>query len=125
MAQSSRIERVNEEIRVALASIISQSKDPRLEGCMVTVSGVRTAPDLSYSKVWISVYGTEREKAEVFAALEHAKGFIRTSLAHTIVLRIVPQLTFIEDTSFSYADKINKLLKKVLPDEPSQEEDKE
>lgn len=115
MALHSRTERLNEEIRVALAEIIAQSKDPRLQDTLVTVSAVKTAPDLSFSKVWISVFGNDEKRKEVFDAINHAKSFIRTRLANTAVLRVVPQLTFVEDKSFAYADKINTLLHQALP----------
>ena len=123
MTLHSRIERVNEEIRMALSEIMAQSKDPRLQDRLVTVSGVKTAPDLSHAKVWVSVYGSEEERKAAFDALNHAKGFIRTRLAHTVVLRVVPQLSFVEDTSFAYADKINTLLHQVLPSKSEGEED--
>ena len=119
MTLHSRLERINEEIRVGLSEVLAQSKDIRFQDRMITVSGVKTAPDLSFAKVWISVYGSEQDKKEVFSALEHAKGFLRTRLAHTVILRVVPQLSFVEDTSFEYADKINSLLKKALPSDVS------
>ena len=132
MTLHSRIERVNEEIRMALSEILAQSKDPRLQDRMVTVSGVKTAPDLSFAKVWVSVYGNEEERKNAFEAINHAKSFLRTRLAHSVVLRVVPQLTFVEDTSFAYADKINTLLNQALPpktetpdDEPSENPDSE
>lgn len=117
---------------MALSEILAQSKDPRLQDRMVTVSGVKTAPDLSFAKVWVSVYGNEEERKNAFEAINHAKSFLRTRLAHSVVLRVVPQLTFVEDTSFAYADKINTLLNQVLPpktetpdDEPSENPDSE
>ena len=122
MALHSRIKRINEELRSAIAAIILEEvKDPRLAHGMVTVSSVEVSKDLHNANVWVSVYGTEEEQKGAMAALEHSRGFIKHALGHRVVLKYLPDLHIRHDASFQYADKINRLLKKI---EPLPEDDK-
>jgi ribosome-binding factor A len=122
MALHSRIKRINEELRTAIAMILmTELKDPRLHSGLVTVTNVAVAKDLHNAQVWVSVYGTEEDGAAALEALEHSRGFIRRLLADRIVLKYIPVLHFRLDTSEQYADKINRLLKKVIPPEETGE----
>lgn len=118
MALHSRIKRINEEMRSAIASILmTELKDPRLQVGLLTVTGVEVSKDLHNALVWVSVYGPEEQQTAAIEALQHSRGFVRHLLGERIVLKYIPDLHFKLDTSGEYADQINRLLKKVIPPE--------
>ena len=110
-AVSKNMGRLNEDIRRELIDIIGQMKDPRLQGGLLTVTRVEAAPDLSTCKVNISVMGEDNNVADTVAALEKAKGHIRSEIASRMHIRRAPEFTFVEDSNAAYAAHINELLK--------------
>lgn len=110
---SRRVERVNEQLRAEISELISRNmKDPRLRG-MISVTEVETAPDLRRAKVFISVLGTEQERAETLAALQHAAGFFRRELRERLHTRYTPELDLRLDTSIERGDRIMRLMRQV------------
>lgn len=108
-----RTERISEEIKKALSSIIMyELKDPGITG-MISVTGVNTTKDLSYSKVYISVFGSEEQKKSSFAALKSSVKFIRRSLSTKVKLRHTPELLFELDSSLEYGMHMNEVLSKI------------
>lgn len=70
---------------------------------------MRRLSALEFATVYVSaVEGVVRSK-EILEGLQHAQGFLRTELAHRIVLRMFPRLRFRWDTTYERADKIEKL----------------
>ncbi|MCX7019751.1 MAG: 30S ribosome-binding factor RbfA [Candidatus Sumerlaeota bacterium] len=119
MTLHSRIKRINEEVRDALADIIMREvKDPRLAHGMVTVSNVAVSKDLHFAQVWVSIFGSEAEQQTAIEGLNHSSKFIKHALGQRVVLKNIPELAFKLDTSFAYADKINRMLKEL--DTPKQ-----
>ena len=113
---SNRIDRIDEEIKRALSSIIQNDvKDDRMSD-MVSVTRADVTPDLKYAKVFVSVYGTDKRRTSSIEALNHGASFIRTRLAKMINIRRVPELTFVLDDSIEYSLKISKLLDQVNKD---------
>jgi ribosome-binding factor A len=79
-AGNHRHERVGEEIAHEInAMLAGELKDPRLEGNVVA-SEVRVQPDMKHARIFVSVQGSEKERADAIKALEHASGFIRSEL---------------------------------------------
>jgi len=80
---------------------------------MVTVTVVRVAPDLSFAKVYLSVFGEMEPKECVDLMRAHAK-MVRGELGKRVrnQLRITPELAFYVDDSLDYAEEIDELLKK-------------
>lgn len=79
-----RMERVDLEIKNALSTIISNLDDFRLKGKFVTISEVKTSPDLYSSKVSISCLNEGSE--EVVKVLNQSKGFIKKNLQNILKL---------------------------------------
>lgn len=73
---STKVERLNEDIKKELISIVSQMKDPRLD-CFWTIMRVETSPDLTNAKVHISVLDGDEACENAIKALTKAQGFIR------------------------------------------------
>lgn len=106
------VARLNEDLKRELISIIGNMKDPRLKAGMLTVTRVEATQDLSNAKVFVSVMdsGKENATAEVVAALDKAKGHIRSEISSRMHIRKAPELHFLEDDSAAYAAHINELL---------------
>ncbi|MBL8667580.1 MAG: 30S ribosome-binding factor RbfA [Rhodospirillales bacterium] len=104
--------RVGEELRHALAHILERGelRDPVLAATPVTVTEVRTSPDLRQARVYIMPLGGSQQEA-VVAALTRARGFLRRRLAGSVELKFVPDLVFRLDRSFEEADRIERALR--------------
>ncbi|MBQ7652933.1 MAG: 30S ribosome-binding factor RbfA [Clostridia bacterium] len=107
------IDRVNSELAKQIGLIIDRKiKDPRVQG-MLTVTAVRTTPDLKYAKVYVSYYGDEDKRDQTFSALNNCAGFVRNELKSVVKLRLIPTLTFIYDDTALYAAEMSKLIDKA------------
>lgn len=115
--------RINGEVQKALSRIISEElQDPRV-GLMTTVTGAEVATDLKTCKVYISVFGTEEEKAAAFEGLKRAEGFLRSRLAKSVNLRNTPELRFVRDDSLEYGSRMSKMIDEVIADMPVREDE--
>ena len=104
MSDSNRMNRVDEEIKKAVSKIISQDlHDPKLTG-LISVTSVKTTPDLRYARVFVSMIGCKSQK-ENLAILKKSSGFIRSLVAKEVNLRITPELVFEFDESIEYRFK--------------------
>ena len=110
MKDKNRMNRIDEQLREEISKIIDQElNDPNLTG-MVSVSSVKTTPDLRYARVFITMYGCKSQK-ENLAILKKSSGYIRSLIAKKVNLRITPELVFEFDDSIEYGAKIDKILK--------------
>lgn len=111
-APSQRQLRVGEEIRHALAQLVTKAdfRDPELAGQSITITEVRVSPDLRNATVFVAPLSGEA--APVVAALQRAASYIRGQLAGAVELRHTPSLTFEYDTSFDRAERIGTLLRR-------------
>jgi ribosome-binding factor A len=109
---SQRQLRVGELIRHALADMLTRGEihDPVLEGHLITVPEVRMAGDLRLATVYVMPLGG-RDQAEVLAALERNKKFVRGEIAHRVNLKFAPDIRFRIDERFAEAERIEKLLR--------------
>ena len=110
-----RTERISEEIKRELSSIIRTIKDPRMSS-MTSVVSANVTKDLKYVKVYVSVLGSENEKKDTMEALKSATGYIKKEIGSRLNLRCVPHPTFVLDTSIDYGMHINELLNKINKD---------
>lgn len=108
---SNRILSINSEIQKSLSIIISNLKNPLIQG-IISVTKVDTTADLEQSKVYLTIFD-DATREEVFNQIKHSAGFIRKELARSINLRKVPYLTFYLDDSFEYAKKIEDTLSRI------------
>ena len=107
-----RVDRLAQQIQQELSDILIKGmKDPRIG--FVSITGVRLSKDLKYARIFVSVYGSDEESQQTMAALERAKGFLRTELGQRISVRHIPELTFLLDHSIEQGAKINEILSKL------------
>ena len=107
-----KIERINEDIQRALASLITNVKDPRVNQGMLSITGVHTTGDLRYCKVYVSVLGLQSEK-ELLKGLKSASGYLRRELGARLDLRYTPELVFELDRSIEHGAHISKLISEL------------
>jgi ribosome-binding factor A len=101
--------RVDEAVRAVLsAAIASDLQDPRVG--FVTVTSVKTSPDLRHARVSVSVLGDDAKRADSLEGLRSAHGYLQLRLASELRLKHTPTLTFDYDESIDRGMRITELL---------------
>lgn len=110
---STRQLKVSKQLQKDLAEIIRGKGMAFFNGALVTVSEVRISPDLSFAKVFVSIFPSAKD-AEVMDILNANVKLIRFELGSRVgkQLRITPEIAFCEDTTLDYAQHIDDLLKR-------------
>jgi ribosome-binding factor A len=107
--------RVNEALREVLSARIAEGlKDPRIG--FVTVTAVETSPDLRHARVYVSVLGSEHERAESLAGLQSAHGVLQAEIAKLTHMKRTPELKFVYDETVEQGMRINELLSEDGPE---------
>jgi len=110
----SRMRRVDEAVRAVLSDAITQElKDPRVG--FVTVTAVKTSPDLRHARVYVSVLGDEQTRADSLAGLGSAHGFLQRRIASELRLKHTPALEFEYDETVERGMRLSQLLEKDEP----------
>jgi ribosome-binding factor A len=110
-----RMRRVNESVRQVLSEAIGQLKDPRIG--FVTITGVETSADLRHARVYLSVLGAERKRAQTLAGLEAARSLLQAQLGRELRMKRTPQLAFEYDPSVERGVRMTKLIDELAPDD--------
>lgn len=123
MPNNNRFERINEEYRKEISTIIDNKlKNPNVTG-LISVTKVKVTPDLKFAKVYVSILNSKNIK-DTLAGLKKSAGFIRSELARTVNLRNTPEIIFELDESLEYGAKIDSILKNIMKDVKPPEENK-
>lgn len=105
-----RTRQVGELLREELTDIIRRDvKDPRVG--FMSITQVEVPPDLRSARVFISVLGTEEERAATLIALRSAARYIRRQLKPRLRMRQIPELEFRDDRSMEHAQQIAETLR--------------
>ena len=109
---SPRVRKIADRIQVIVAEMLERRiKDPRLG--FVTITDVRLTGDTQQATIFYTVFGEQAEMAASAAALESAKGLIRSEVGKQLGLRHVPSLEFIHDALPENARHLDELLAKA------------
>jgi ribosome-binding factor A len=109
MVDAPRARRLAVRIREIVASTLEmQVKDPRLG--MITVTDARVTPDLREATVFYTVYGDDAERAATAAALDSARGVLRSQVGRQTGVKFTPTLTFVPDEVPTTAANVDALL---------------
>jgi ribosome-binding factor A len=104
-----RMRRVDEAVRAVLSDAVSQDvKDPRVG--FVTVTAVKTSPDLRHARVYVSVLGSVEEREASLTGLRSAHGFLQRRVAGELRLKHTPTLEFAYDASIDTGMRITEIL---------------
>lgn len=119
-----RMRRVDEAIRQVISNALAGAlKDPRVG--FVTVTDVRTSPDLRHARVYVSVLGAsggtsdEEEREDTLAGLQSAHGYIQGRIARELHLKRTPTLEFHYDDTTDRALRLESLIEENVTDEHS------
>lgn len=123
MSTQQRVARVAEQMRVELAELIRNMKDPRVG--FVSVVQVQVSNDLRHAKVYVSVLGDDQTKKETMKALQGATGHLRSELSRLMRLRYTPELQFVLDESIEHGTRVAQLLAQVEREEAQRKAEKQ
>lgn len=107
-----RVERCEKAIERELANILLNDAHNELLK-YVSITKVALNKDMSVAQVWFTVFGNDNEVAATSKALEEAKGYLRSEIAHRIDLRKAPELRFKYDESIAYGKHIEDILNNI------------
>lgn len=110
--ESTRQKKVAKLIQKEVAGIFLRRGSEYAPGKMISITKVRVSPDLSYAKIYISIFPSTDYNNILHIVQDHVHK-IRFDLGHKVrsQLRIVPEIAFFIDDSLDYIEKIDKLLK--------------
>ena len=112
-AFSQRQLRVGELVKQNLGELFirNEAKIPSFNSKLITVTEVRMTPDLKTARVYVIPLGGIETK-ETVRILTQNSHLVRRALSKRLDIKFLPKLTFIEDNSFEYAEKIEKIIRK-------------
>ena len=110
---SQRQLRVGELVKQNLGELFlrNEAKIPSVNSKLITVTEVRMTPDLKTARVYVIPLGGTDTK-EIVRILTENSHLVRRALSKRLDIKFLPKLTFVEDNSFEYAEKIEKIIKK-------------
>jgi len=110
---STRTRRIAEQIQRELAELVRlELKDPRVG--LITLTDVEVTNDHEHAKVYFTLMGNQQQIEETTKGLQRAAGFLRRQLAHRMLLRIVPDLRFVHDTSVERGMDLSRLIDEAI-----------
>ena len=112
MSQGSRPERVADQIRGELASLLAREvHDPGIG--FVTLTRVQVSPDLQLARVFYTVLGDDKARVASGRALERAAPFLRRQIGSRLRLKRAPELAFVYDEAIAGQDRIEQILNEL------------
>jgi ribosome-binding factor A len=103
--------RVDEAVRQVLGEAVAQDvKDPRVG--FVTVTEVKTSPDLRHARVYVSVLGAPAEQEASLEGLRSAHGYLQRRVARELRIKNTPELAFILDDTAEKAFRLEELIER-------------
>ena len=110
---SQRQLRVGELVKQNLGELFirNEAKIPTINSKLITVTEVRMTPDLKTARVYVIPLGGVETKETVKILTEYSH-LVRKALSKRLDIKFLPKLTFVEDNSFEYAEKIERIIKK-------------
>jgi ribosome-binding factor A len=112
MGQGSRPERVADQIRAEVATIIARElQDPGIG--FITITRVQVSPDLQHARVYYSSLGDAAARKTTAKALQRAESFVRRQIGRRLRLRRSPEVEFTFDESIEHQDRVERLLQEL------------
>ena len=111
---SQRQLRVGELVKQNLGELFirNEAKIPTMNSKLITVTEVRMTPDLKTARVYVIPLGGIDTKETVSILTEYSH-LVRKALSKRLDIKFLPKLTFVEDNSFEYAEKIENIIKEI------------
>ncbi len=116
-----RMRRVDEAMRAVLSETITKDLlDPRVG--FVTVTSVKTSPDIRHARVYVSILGNNAEREASLEGLRSAHGFLQARVAQQLRLKHTPTLQFDYDDSIDKGMRITEILHELPVTEAADDE---
>ena len=111
---SQRQLRVGELVKQNLGELFirNEAKIPNINSKLITVTEVRMTPDLKTARCYVIPLGGI-DMRETVSTLTEYSHLVRKALSKRLDIKFLPKLTFVEDNSFEYAEKIEKIIRKI------------
>jgi ribosome-binding factor A len=121
--ESKRQQKFARVIQKDLGELFQRDGNTLLPGTMITVTKVRTTPDLGIVRVYLSFFNTPNNQLALNTIRSHASE-IRYNLGKRIkdAVRGVPQLEFFVDDTNEYVDKMDKIFTRIHKDDEAEPE---
>lgn len=104
-----KIDRITSDVRIAMADILRDIKDPRVSK-MLSIIKVQVTNDLSFATFYVSaIEGKEMTESSV-KALKGAAGYLRRELGARVKMRKVPEVRFVADDSIAFSAHISSII---------------
>jgi ribosome-binding factor A len=111
-----RVEKVQELIKQEISKmVLTELKDPRVG--FVTITRVEATGDLLSAKIYVSLMGSDEQKANTWKGLQSSIGFMSSEIGKRIRMRLTPTLSLHIDESLDYSAHIQELLLKIKEDD--------
>jgi ribosome-binding factor A len=118
MGQGSRPERVADQIRAEVTTLIARElHDPGVG--FVTITRVQVSPDLQHARVFYTSLGDQAARKNTARALDRATGFMRRQVGRRLALRHAPEIQFEFDESVGHQDRVEQLLREIAEAQPA------
>ena len=114
MAQGRRVERVAALIRKETSELLMNGiRDERVHQGMVSITDVEVSGDLQHCKIFVSVFGEQNDRNEVFEGLKAASGYLRGELGRRLQMRRAPEVVFQLDKGIEKGTSVLGLLNRL------------
>jgi len=112
MASESRAVRVAGVVKAEIAQLLAKGlKDPRIG--FVSIMAVKMSSDLQYASVYVSLYGSDKEKRDSLIGLRRSAGWVRRELGRRLKLRLTPEVRFFKDTTLDDVFHLEKVFEEI------------
>ena len=118
-----RMRSVDSTVHKELSAILTREIFPLFDSCIITLTGVKTSPDLHYAQCYISAMGDQTSKNRVMRTLEQRRGEINKMLGRRLRIKYTPEISWRFDSTPEQADHITRLIDSL--DIPSDEDSAE
>jgi len=118
MKDFNRIDRVNALLKREIADILEKDLE-HMEGCLVSVTEVKTSPDLRTAKVLLSILGNDEVKNKVLKSIFKKKSYIQNKVVSAVKLKYTPVLNIEIDKSVEAGDRVLSIINEIETQEKS------
>ncbi|NLU05341.1 MAG: 30S ribosome-binding factor RbfA [Firmicutes bacterium] len=122
MLVSQRAEKIAASIREIVSELLLRRlKDPRIG--FASVVNVEVNRDLSIAKIYVSVLGSEEEKARTMEGLKSAQGLVRTEVSKALGIRQAPEIQFVLDKGIEHSLRVSQIISELKASETESEQE--
>ena len=121
-----RMRSVDATIKREMGTIFTREIFPLFPNCLITITDVKTSPDLRYCAIYISILGDKTGGVEVFKTLERRKQEFYKLLSSRLRMKFTPALSWRSDDTPEQADYMTQLLNSLdIPEDEEEGDDNE